>query len=105
MVFLVASYYNTSSIGGIADRIDFDILMGCMSEPKLEQSEQVGLVEYNLVEYFAVDSMDTDSDTGIDIDFDLCSYIDLYENSGHYLYVGFDIGDIDSGLSKHTCFL
>ena len=79
--------------------------MGCMSEPKLGQLEQVGLVECNWDEYFAEDSMDTDSDTGIDIDFDLGSYIDLAENYGHYLYVGFDIGDIDSGLSKRTCFL
>ena len=48
------------------DGIDIDISMVCMSSP-----EQVGLVECNLVEYFADDSMDIDLDIGFDIDFDI----------------------------------
>ena len=100
MVFLVASYYNTSSIGDIADRLGFDISMGCMSLSKLEQSEQAGLVEY-----FAVDSMDTDSDTGFDIGIDIGFDIGLGKNFFLGLNSGSGIDDIDFDLSKDTGYL
>ena len=80
--------------------------MGCMSWPKLEQSGQIGLAEYNLVEYFAVDSMDTDSDTGLyicfDIGFDIDFDIGLDKNFFLGLNSGSGIDDIDFDLSKDT---
>ena len=81
-VSVVASYYNRSSI----DDIDIDILTVCMTSLESGYSEQVALVVSNSDEYFAGDSMGTDSDTGIDIGFDLDANIDfdidLGKNSG-----------------------
>ena len=61
MIFVVASYYNMSSI----DDIDNDISMACMTALEPGYSELVGLVVCNSNEHFAGDSMGTDSDTGI----------------------------------------
>ena len=76
MIFVVASYYNMSSI----DDIGIDISIVCMTSLESGYSELVGLVVCNSNEHSAGDSMGTDLDIGIV--FDLGSNVDFDIDSG-----------------------
>ena len=81
------------------DGIDIDISMVCMSSP-----EQVGLVECNLVEYFADDSMDIDLDIGFDIDFDIGWGKNFYPGQNAGSGSGIDYTGLDSGKDTSSLF-
>ena len=85
MILVAASYNNMIDI----DDIGIDISMVCMVD--------VELVECNLVEYFAGDSMDTDSDIGFDIGWGKNFGLGLNAGSG-IDYTGLNWGKDSSSL-------